>query len=194
MAETFGGDWGLGFFKYKACDYCDDVFAETADVVIGDAWLPQFDADWRGTNVLVVRHPLFADILTAGAAQSRIHIAPMTADMAAASQRAGLSHRREGSSWRLSAADRRGEWRPPKRVAPGSIVLTRQRRRIYELREQLRDASHTAFAHARMQNDFGQFEATLRPLIKQYYDQFRPPMAVRLRNRLKKLWTSWSRR
>ena len=31
---------GLGFFKYKACDYCDDVAGETADITLGDAWLP----------------------------------------------------------------------------------------------------------------------------------------------------------
>jgi coenzyme F420 hydrogenase subunit beta len=190
MAEIFGGDWGLGFFKYKACDYCDDVFAETADVVIGDAWLPQFDADWRGTNVLIVRHALFRDILAAGADQSRIKIAPITADMAAASQRSGLSHRREGLSWRLAAADRRGEWRPPKRVIAGSMLLTRRRRRIYELREQLRDASHAAFAQARARQDFRHFQASLQPLIKRYYDQFKPALWVRIRNRFKTLWTS----
>ena len=39
-SELFGSNWGLGFFKYKACDFCDDVVAETADVSLGDAWLP----------------------------------------------------------------------------------------------------------------------------------------------------------
>ena len=194
MAEVFGGDWGLGLFKYKACDYCDDVFAETADVVIGDAWLPQFDTDWRGTNLVIVRHALFADILAAAADDSRIRIASITSDLAAASQRSGLNHRREGLSWRLSAADRRGEWRPPKRVVPGSVLLTRRRRRIYELREQLRDASHSAFAQALAQHDFGHFQTSLEPLIKRYYDQFKPELAVRLRNRFKRLWTIWLRR
>lgn len=36
--NLFGTDWSAGAFKYKACDFCDDVFAETADIVIGDAW------------------------------------------------------------------------------------------------------------------------------------------------------------
>jgi len=190
MQDVFGGDWGLGFFKYKACDYCDDVFAETADIVIGDAWLPQFDAVWQGTNILVVRHPLFVDILASASAQSRVQIAPITADIAAASQRSGLSHRREGLSCRLASADRRGEWHPPKRVIPGSFAVTRRRRRIYELREQLRDASHSAFAQARKKNDLGHFETTLRPLIKRYYDLFKPALAARLHNRFRKLWSS----
>jgi hypothetical protein len=191
MSEVFGGDWGLGFFKYKACDYCDDVFAETADMVIGDAWLPQFDGDWRGTNVLVVRHRLFMDLLAAAAEQSRIQIVPITPDVAAASQRSGLNHRREGLSWRLSAADRRGDWRPPKRVVAGSIPVTQRRRRIYDLREQLRDASHIAFAQARERGDFAHFRTSLQPLIQRYYDQFNPALRARVRNRFRKLWTSW---
>lgn len=38
----FGTDYGAGFFKPNACDYCDDIVSETADVSLGDAWLPQF--------------------------------------------------------------------------------------------------------------------------------------------------------
>lgn len=37
-SQLFGTDWGMGAFKYKSCDFCDDVFAETADMVLGDAW------------------------------------------------------------------------------------------------------------------------------------------------------------
>ena len=28
--------------KYKACDFCDDVFGEVADVVFGDAWVEKY--------------------------------------------------------------------------------------------------------------------------------------------------------
>lgn len=35
--EFLGSNWGHNFFRYPACDFCDDVFAETADVAIGDA-------------------------------------------------------------------------------------------------------------------------------------------------------------
>ncbi len=66
--DLYGSDWGLGFFKYKACDYCDDVVAETADVVVGDAWLPQYIKDSQGTNVIVVRHPIIQDLLERGIA------------------------------------------------------------------------------------------------------------------------------
>ena len=43
MAGLVGRDWGQGMMKYPACDFCDDVLAECADVAVGDAWLPS----WR---------------------------------------------------------------------------------------------------------------------------------------------------
>jgi len=39
--SIYGLNWGYGLFKYKACDFCDDVMGETADITIGDAWLPK---------------------------------------------------------------------------------------------------------------------------------------------------------
>lgn len=49
------GDWGAGFFQNPACDFCDDVVAETADIAFGDAWVEPYSLDGRGTNVVIVR-------------------------------------------------------------------------------------------------------------------------------------------
>ena len=48
--ELYGSNWGWGVFKYKACDFCDDVLAETADLTIGDAWLPRYMDDHEGNQ------------------------------------------------------------------------------------------------------------------------------------------------
>lgn len=50
VKKFYGTDWGLGLFKYNACDYCDDVVAETADVVFGDAWIDPYNKDPKGTD------------------------------------------------------------------------------------------------------------------------------------------------
>ena len=42
--------------KYKACDFCEDVFGYCADVVLGDAWLPKYNKDPKGDNVVIVRN------------------------------------------------------------------------------------------------------------------------------------------
>ena len=48
--------WIHCFFKLKACDFCDDVAGETADVAVGDAWLTPYDQDPLGNNILLVRN------------------------------------------------------------------------------------------------------------------------------------------
>ena len=39
--------WEYGYFKYKACDFCDDIFAECADITVGDAWLSRYKKDGK---------------------------------------------------------------------------------------------------------------------------------------------------
>ncbi|MBV9882228.1 MAG: Coenzyme F420 hydrogenase/dehydrogenase, beta subunit C-terminal domain, partial [Sphingomonadaceae bacterium] len=125
------GDWGAGFFQNPACDFCDDVVSETADISFGDAWLEPYASDGRGTNVVIVRTPALHDLLRAGMAGGQLQLAPVDADFVAATQAAGLRHRREGLGWRL--ARRRGP-RPVKRVAPqGRLPL--RRRLVYRMRQ-----------------------------------------------------------
>lgn len=48
--------WASRFFTPNPCNFCDDTFAETADAVFLDAWLPEFDHDYRGTSIVLVRN------------------------------------------------------------------------------------------------------------------------------------------
>ncbi len=176
VRELFGYDWGVGVFKPKSCDFCDDVMAETADITIGDAWLPQYVADDQGTNLVVVRSELFADLLQRGIAEGEVHCDELSAEQAIASQSSGFSHRREGLSYRLWAADQRREWRPQKRVAAaqgihGDILEKRQ-----QLRMQIAKLSHTAFKQAKDANNIRIYTSTLLPVIEQYRNLTRPPL------------------
>ena len=96
VQEFFGTNYGQGLFKYKACDYCDDVLAETADIVVGDAWLPPYVEDGRGTSVVVVRHPELLALVEEGIAAGRLDLHHLSADEVARSQDAGLRHPRKG--------------------------------------------------------------------------------------------------
>jgi coenzyme F420 hydrogenase subunit beta len=142
-----GREWGQGFFKYKACDYCDDISAEAADVAIGDAWLPGYNQDPKGTNVVVVRNPELVELFETAIADGRLRLEPLSADDVVRSQAGAFRHRREALPDRLAAADERGEWRPPKRLAaaPGPPQV----RALNAARERLRERSHTAMAEAR---------------------------------------------
>jgi coenzyme F420 hydrogenase subunit beta len=70
-SQGVGEAWGKGIFQLSACGYCDDVFAEVADVTFMDAWLPTYQRDPSGTNLVTVRSaqllPLFAGASRSGA-------------------------------------------------------------------------------------------------------------------------------
>lgn len=172
----FGTDWGLGFFKYKACDYCDDVFAETADVTIGDAWLRPYVLDGGGTNLVVTRNPLIHEILTEGADEGRIQLEALTPHEAAASQAGGLRHRREGLACRLERKDAEGTWRPKKRVSPSAKNVSARERSKYLLRESMSETSHVAYDAALLGGDFRIFRKRLAPLVARYRRLQHPPV------------------
>lgn len=48
--------WDYRFFVEKDCFNCLDVSAKYADVSVGDAWLPQYLSDPKGTSLLVIRN------------------------------------------------------------------------------------------------------------------------------------------
>lgn len=174
------GDWGLGCFKYKACDYCDDVMAETADVVVGDAWLPEYLDEPRGTNIVVVRNPELLPLIEQGIATHRLALEPISPDRVADSQRSGLEHRREGLACRLHDAASRGDWAPPKRVAATPAGETPARAAVYRLRERATRESHLAFARAKRGNDLGIFADHMAPLVATYRKLNRGSLPVRV--------------
>lgn len=72
---------GWAYFGLDACRYCDDVFAEYADVVFMDAWLPEYRNEKLGTSIVLLRRPDLAEYFT-----SLPDVLPARAEDAAAAQ------------------------------------------------------------------------------------------------------------
>jgi coenzyme F420-reducing hydrogenase beta subunit len=142
------GDWGAGFFQNSACDYCDDVVAETADISFGDAWVEPFSSDGRGTNVVVVRSPEVGSIVDQAIADGRLHLENVNAELVVETQAAGFRQRREGLAYRLTL--QRSGLLPTKRVMPDNITLDRRRKVIYRMRRSISRWSHKLFMIARL--------------------------------------------
>lgn len=134
------GDWGAGFFQNSACNFCDDVVAETADVSFGDAWVEPYSSDGRGTNVVVVRAPLIQRLIDEARTDGRLDLEPVDADFVAGTQAAGFRQRREGLAYRLTWF-RRGI-RPIKRVTPSASGIGWRRKLVYRTRAAISRASH----------------------------------------------------
>lgn len=47
--------WGSRMFTPNACNSCVDTFALCADLVVMDAWLPEYAKDYRGHTLVIVR-------------------------------------------------------------------------------------------------------------------------------------------
>lgn len=188
--NLYGGNWGHGLFKPQACDYCDDIAGETADVSLGDAWLPGYQDDGRGTNVVIVRHPTIQQLLEKGERQQNITLFPLDVKDIYASQAGNFRHRRDGLAYRLHLKDTSGEWRPNKRVLASRDHLSPTRRRIYELRTIIAEKSHTAFLNAKRRKDFSVFQQELSPLIKAYENAYNP-LWRRIGRKLKRIVYDW---
>jgi len=141
------GDWGAGFFMNNACNFCDDVMAETADISFGDAWVEPYASDGRGTNVVVVRSPTIQQIIGEAITAGLLKLQAVDAEFVAQTQAAGLRQRREGLAYRLSW-NRTGV-QPVKRVRPDSKTLAPRRKIIYRMRYYISAWSHLIFRLAR---------------------------------------------
>lgn len=142
------GDWGAGFYMNSACNFCDDVVAETADISFGDAWVEPYSSDGRGTNVVVVRSPAVQQLVAGALQEGRLQLEAVDGKFVEQTQAAGFRQRREGLAYRLTW-QRRGV-QPRKRVAPDARTPTRQRKLIYRLRYSISAASHRVFRLARV--------------------------------------------
>lgn len=162
-------DWGMGIFKLGACDYCDDIVGETADVSLGDAWLDPFMSDWRGANVAIARSPLAAEIITSGEESGELDVILWSAADVVAAQAGAVRHRRPGLAVRLGNRRRFGRWAPTKRVEPlaESELDTPFARRMLN-REAIAIASPGAYLEARRRGDLEYFRRTMKPLVRRY--------------------------
>ncbi|MFK3891105.1 Coenzyme F420 hydrogenase/dehydrogenase, beta subunit C-terminal domain [Sphingomonas sp. NPDC079357] len=135
------GDWGAGFFQNPACDWCDDVVAETADVAFGDAWVEPYSSDGRGTNVVIARSPEIHAMIAGAVADGRLALTQVDAGFVEQTQAAGFRHRREGLAYRLTWRRGGDAVRPVKRVAP-SAALPVRRKLVYRMRHMIARDSH----------------------------------------------------
>lgn len=177
-SALLGGNWGHALFQLDACNYCDDVFAETADIVLGDAWLPEYVSDWRGHNVVVTRHPTLAKIVEEGTEAGAVTCHPLGPVRAADSQAGNFRHRRQGLKLRLHDDQSEGRWTPRKRVAP-SIDIPRQRKAVIRARRELSTESHKSYRNALHNNSLDRFFAEMQPLIDAYNRTSRPTYLTR---------------
>jgi len=184
-----GGNWGHAVFQLDACNYCDDIFAETADVVIGDAWLSKYEIDWRGTNVVVTRNDVIDNILADGVAGGEVGLDNLDTDSVARTQGGNFRHRREGLAVRLADDQAAGRWSPKKRVQPSYEDTTEERIAIVRRRRVLSEKSHDIFIEAKQKKDLNVYLDAIRPMLESYQAVTKMAFTTRVRNKAQReMW------
>ncbi len=163
-----GGNWGHGMFQLNACNYCDDIFAETADIAFGDAWLPRYKEDSMGTNILVTRTKLMDDLVQEAWRNGRIMLEPLSAEEVRESQSGNERHRRIGLRVRLQDDIDAGLPVPTKRVSPGRERVDRRRIRLIRQRRKMTSMSHETFQRAKQRKDLNLFLGPMRREVRIY--------------------------
>ena len=164
--SLLGGNWGHALFQLKACNFCDDIFGETADICFGDAWLPSFDREWRGTNIVLSRNVVLDRFLTAGAERKDIWLDDLSINDLINSQSGAFRHRWFGMSVRLAEARRRREPVPLKRKSSYSRRVSFFRRQVVLIRQRMSQESHGLFLNAKRRGDFSVFAGGLNASIR----------------------------
>jgi coenzyme F420 hydrogenase subunit beta len=177
--KLYGTSYSMGMFKPKACDFCDDVLAETADISIGDAWLPRYVKDYRGTSIVVVRNKTLDDVLERGVTSGELRLNALRPSKVVESQASGIRHRNEGLEYRLWWLGKSEKWMPRKRIRPSVISRFKGRKGLYELRFEIARRSHAAFLRAKAAKDLDSFYAEMDDLVARHKAYNRRRKAVR---------------
>ena len=145
--------WHNRWFTPMACNYCDDIFAEGADVTFMDAWLPEYSGDSRGTNLAIVRSPQIRDVMRAGCDSGALIGSDISIDEVISSQAGVIAKKRVDLVDRLYVAHRRRFQVPNKRVSMRPVGNPFRHWAIHR-GEEMQQASHRNFADAIENGDF----------------------------------------
>jgi hypothetical protein len=175
-----GSNWGHGMFKHRACEFCDDIAGELADVTFGDAWLPKYSNDYLGTNIIVSRSDVFEKYLKKY--ENEIFIEEVSVDDFYETQAGNYRHRRDGMKVRIENAS---YWVPTKRTLSNEKVSPK-RNALYLYRQYLSEKSITFFNIAKKTNSIQLFKVLMWPLLLKY-DYLNLGLRLTVKQRLKKM-------
>ena len=101
--SSYAKEWSFKMFTVQACNYCDDVFAETADMVLMDAWLPEYGHSDKGENLIITRNRELDEVVG-----SISGVMPIGIDRVIQSQSSVVQNKRKAISLALQQLKSRG--------------------------------------------------------------------------------------
>lgn len=100
--RELGDMWGTGMFKSLACDFCQDVTANLADISVGDAWIKPYLSDPNGTSIFITRSKICESLVQEGVSCSELKADELSRKQFVSSQSGSFSHRHSNALIRKS--------------------------------------------------------------------------------------------
>jgi len=110
--------WCSRYFTPNACNYCDDLFSELADISFMDAWLPEYTSESAGTNLVIIRNPKLQSLFQKASEAGEIQVDVIDIESVIKSQRRALIAKRNDLAKRLAVRKKLKQQVPEKRVLP----------------------------------------------------------------------------
>ena len=155
--------WMNRWFTLNACSYCDDIFAECADVACMDAWLPEYSKESQGTNIVLVRSQLVQDVIDQGIMGKEVRLEPILIEKVLQSQAGVIDSKHRNLAYQLYLGHQQGYKIPKKRIAAAKISNLFLRQRIF-LKNQMQRVSREIWDP--QEPEVKHFSARMRPYLR----------------------------
>ncbi|MCM1986700.1 Coenzyme F420 hydrogenase/dehydrogenase, beta subunit C-terminal domain [Methanococcoides seepicolus] len=136
--------WVNRWFTQNACNFCDDIFAELADITFMDAWLKEYSYDSRGNNLLIVRSKSLQNLIFDGIKSGQINVSEILINKLIESQKGVIDLKRDQLQYRLYLSDKYGLKIPIKRVKAANNIDFFKRKEV-ELKNKMQIMSKKYF-------------------------------------------------
>jgi coenzyme F420 hydrogenase subunit beta len=156
--------WVNRWFTPIPCNYCDDIFAECADVAFMDAWLPQYSKDNQGTSIVLVRSQQIQDAIKYGIKNHELSLDPIAIEKVVESQVGVIDIKRHHLAYQLYLGHQKGMHAPVKRVVPSELASAPSRQKII-LKNQMQRVSREFWDPEKQ--DAEHLRANMQPYLAQ---------------------------
>jgi coenzyme F420-reducing hydrogenase beta subunit len=150
-------------FTPKPCDFCDDIFAELADICFMDAWLAKYSSDWQGHSIVLVRSSAIRDLLVSSIKDGSVHLDNINIDNVIRSQSSVVRSKRVHITERIKLAKMRGQVVPSKRLGSCSAKLSLARKGFVRIQRVIRSRSREEWIATEGQMSF--FTKRMKPYM-----------------------------
>jgi hypothetical protein len=162
--------WGHDCFKLNACNFCDDITAEVADITFGDAVAETYSYGNEGANFVLVRRGPMRDLLVKGASKGEIVLERVPLQAVVGRQNGVVLLKRDDLQHRLYLIRNKGNaaYVPVKRIPPRER-LSSSLNRDMQMRDRMREVSrHTYAANRHKPEVVREMEEALRTVAGKF--------------------------